>query len=196
MYPPRPGLSRTCVPASRRRTRRRTSPPRIVIVSCFVIVCFCRWSCYIITSTMQYNITCYTITYYTILYYTILYYTSVSRCRTRRHTSPPSESKCCGSQLLNKSQMHVREDKQTEPQRLSHNYTTDGHRHEPQYVKSALFIQGDKATSLAAPLVEALDPRRDEVVLFDGGRHHLEDSKNTVRGYCLDIPRFEESPNN
>ena len=22
------------------------------------------------------------------------------------------------------------------------------------------------------------------------------DSKNTVRGYCLDIPRFEESPNN
>ena len=22
------------------------------------------------------------------------------------------------------------------------------------------------------------------------------DFKNTVRGYCLDIPRFEESPNN
>ena len=25
---------------------------------------------------------------------------------------------------------------------------------------------------------------------------HLEDSKNTVRGHCLDIPRFEESLNN
>ena len=24
---------------------------------------------------------------------------------------------------------------------------------------------------------------------------HLGDSKNTVRGYCLDIPRFEESLN-
>ena len=28
------------------------------------------------------------------------------------------------------------------------------------------------------------------------GAHHLGDSKDTVRGYCLDIPRFEESPNN
>ena len=51
-----------------------------------------------------------------------------------------------------------------------------------------------------AELLEEGAPRRAGCGTTCRGRStqalHLGDSKNTVRGHCLDIPRFEESLNN
>ena len=51
---------------------------------------------------------------------------------------------------------------------------------------------------IRTPVEDALVVARPEVVVGQKVRDvaDLQGSRNTVRGYCLDIPRFEESLNN